>query len=67
MINDEELYRKELQELEQEHQDLNKIIDNSDSKVNFSEFTIQKLKKRKLLVKDKIKAVKALLDPDIIA
>ena len=67
MINDEELYRKELQELEQEHQDLNEIIDNPESKINFSEFTIQKLKKRKLLIRDKIKAIKALLDPDIIA
>ena len=64
---DGEFYLKELNELKQEHQDLNDIIDTPDSSVKFSEFTLQKLKKRKLLVKDKIKFIQALLTPDIIA
>ncbi|MDP4708736.1 MAG: DUF465 domain-containing protein [Rickettsiaceae bacterium] len=67
MISDEEPLLKNLYELEQEHQDLNEIIDDPDSHTKFSEFTLQKLKKRKLLVKDKIKLIKALLSPDIIA
>jgi hypothetical protein len=57
----------ELKELEQEHLDLNQLLDNRLSKDHFSEFTIQKLKKRKLLLKDKIKKLKDLLCPDIIA
>lgn len=58
---------KELRELEQEHQDLNILIDDQDSAKQFSEFTLQKLKKRKLLIKDKIDFIKRELYPDIIA
>jgi len=57
----------ELRELEQEHSDLNKLLDDHYSKDQFSEFTIQKLKKRKLFLKDKIEKLKDLLYPDIIA
>ena len=67
MVNNKGSYLKKLHELDQEHQDLNEIIDNPDSCNKFSEFTLQKLKKRKLLVKDKIKLLKILLSPDIIA
>ena len=67
MLIDEDLYLKELDEFEQEHRDLNEIIDAPDSHTKFSEFTLQKLKKRKLLVKDKIKLIEALLTPDILA
>lgn len=65
------LYReqllKELKELEQEHRELNTLIDDPEEAKNFSEFTLQKLKKRKLLIKDKIKIIKRELHPDIIA
>ncbi len=67
MTDKDDLYYKELQELVQEHHDLNEIIDNENSCDDFSEFTLQKLKKRKLLVKDKIDAIKRFLSPDIIA
>jgi hypothetical protein len=67
MDNNENAYYKELEELEQEHKDLNEIIDNPNSTSEFSEFTLQKLKKRKLLLKDKIDAIKRFLSPDIIA
>ena len=67
MLSNEDFYLKELQELEQEHRDLNEIIDNPNSYTEFSEFTLQKLKKRKLLVKDKIKLIKNFLEPDSIA
>jgi hypothetical protein len=66
-MDNTELYKKELEELEQEHKDLNEIIDDPDAKEKFSEFTLQKLKKRKLLVKDKIKLAKQNLHPDILA
>ena len=67
MINQNYRLELELKELEQEHGDLNEIIDAPDCQEKFSEFTLQKLKKRKLLIKDKIKIVKNLLHPDIIA
>lgn len=67
MTNYRELYLAELKELEQEHQDLNEIIDDPGSHSKFSQFTLQKLKKRKLFIKDKIKLIKTYLHPDIIA
>ena len=67
MINQNYHLELELKELEQEHGDLNEIIDAPDCQEKFSQFTLQKLKKRKLLIKDKIKIVKNLLHPDIIA
>lgn len=59
--------QRELRSIEQEHKDLNEIIDDPSSINKFSEFTIQKLKKRKLLLKDKIKLLQSMLYPDIIA
>ena len=67
MINQNYHLELELKELEQEHGDLNEIIDEQDCKEKFSQFTLQKLKKRKLFIKDKINIVKNLLDPDMIA
>jgi hypothetical protein len=45
MINNERSCLKNLHELDQEHQDLNEIIDNPDSCNKFLEFTLQKFKK----------------------
>ena len=59
--------QRELQLIEQEHRDLNDIIDDPNSITKFSKFTIQKLKKRKLFLKDKIKPLQSMLYPDIIA
>ena len=59
--------QRELHLIEQEHRDLNDIIDDPNSITKFSEFTIQKLKKRKLFLKDKIKLLQSMLYPDIIA
>ena len=54
-------------ELENEHRDLNDIIDNPEQRKNFSEFTLQRLKKRKLHVKDRLLHLKSCFHPDIIA
>ena len=67
MINHNKRLEIELRELEQEHNELNEIIDAPDCRTKFPQFTLQKIKKRKLLVKDKIKILKDLLYPDIIA
>ncbi len=63
----QEQKQRELMFIEQEHSDLNEIIDDPNSINKFSEFTIQKLKKRKLFLKDKIKLLQSMLYPDIIA
>ena len=67
MIHRTEQFEIELKELEQEHKDLNEIIDAPDCQTKFSQFTLQKLKKRKLWIKDKITIIKDALHPDIIA
>lgn len=59
--------REELLGLEQEHRDLNEIIDDPDSGSKFSKFTLQKLKKRKLFLKDRIRLIRSMSYPDIIA
>ncbi len=59
--------QRELQYLEQEHNDLNEVIDDPSSISKFSEFSLQKLKKRKLFLKDKIRLLRSMLYPDIIA
>ncbi|MDG1437306.1 MAG: DUF465 domain-containing protein [Rickettsiaceae bacterium] len=69
MLSDEDInfYLAELKELEQEHKELNEVIDAPDALDKFSEFTLQKFKKRKLLVKDKIKLIKNILIPNRLA
>ncbi len=67
MQNDISRMQLVLHELESEHQELNQIIDDPESSTKFSEFTIQRLKKRKLLLKDQIKILQLKLQPDIIA
>ena len=62
-----EIAQKKLQELEQEHRELNEAIDNPDVSYNLPEFTLQRLKKRKLLIKDEIEKLKPFTYPDIIA
>ena len=58
---------KQLKELEQEHRDLDQILIQLSEKktVDFSQ--IQRLKKRKLILKDKIIYLKNKIEPDIIA
>ncbi len=58
---------KQLKELEQEHRDLDQILIQLSEKktVDFSQ--IQRLKKRKLILKDKIIYLKNTIEPDIIA
>lgn len=69
MLSDEDInfYLAELKELEQEHKELNEVIDAPDARDKFSEFILQKFKKRKLLVKDKIKLIKNILIPNRLA
>ena len=66
MIEKNELLNK-LHRLKQEHRDLDEVLIQLQEKqtVNFSQ--IQRLKKRKLILKDKITYLRNKTEPDIIA
>lgn len=66
-MEDEEELREKLAELKSEHKDLDQIIDRilENQPVDFIQ--IQRLKKRKLLLKDVIQKMESNLLPDIIA
>jgi hypothetical protein len=66
-IDDSPLIIEELEVLMQEHEELDQIIDDPESQKNFDQLTLQRFKKRKLLIKDKIEHLKVFLYPDIIA
>lgn len=51
----------------QEHQDLNQAIHALASRPTIDQLQMQRLKKKKLMLKDEIKALEAKLFPDIIA
>lgn len=53
--------------LEEEHEDLDKLLNDQVRILDFDEVTLQRLKKQKLLLKDKIALLKAQIYPDIIA
>ena len=57
----------QLKELEQEHRDLDEILIRLQEKQTVDLLQIQRLKKRKLILKDKIIYLKNKIEPDIIA
>ena len=57
----------QLKELEQEHRDLDEILIQLQEKQTVDFQQIQRLKKRKLVLKDKIIFLKNKIEPDIIA
>ena len=57
----------QLKELEQEHRDLDEILIQLHERKTIDFLQIQRLKKRKLVLKDRIIVIKIKLDPDIIA
>ena len=57
----------QLKELEQEHRDLDEILTQLQEKQTVDFQQIQRLKKRKLILKDKIIFLKNKIEPDIIA
>ncbi len=65
--NDNGEIKKKLLELISEHEDLNDSIERLNEKVPFDQIKLQRLKKRKLLLKDEISNLKSKLLPDIIA
>jgi hypothetical protein len=57
----------QLKELEQEHRDIDEILTQLQEKQTIDFLQIKRLKKRKLLLKDKIFYLKKKIEPDIIA
>ena len=63
----EEVLRVELEFFRQEHRDLDQAIVALSNSVNADRLMIQRLKKKKLQLKDKITRLEDRLTPDIIA
>ena len=66
-MSDQETLRQELGELELEHRDLDDVIARLIERAPYDQLQMQRLKKRKLILKDQIARLKAKLYPDIIA
>jgi hypothetical protein len=57
----------QLEELQQEHRDLDEVLTQIQEKKTVNFLQIQRIKKRKLILKDKIIFLKNKIEPDIIA
>ena len=64
---DIELLRRKLEELRLEHRDLDDVIARLAETAPMSQVQLQRLKKRKLMLKDQITLLESKLLPDIIA
>lgn len=60
-------FTAELQRLKQEHRDLDSAIDALERNVLGDQLQIQRLKKRKLTLRDRISYIEDQITPDIIA
>jgi hypothetical protein len=66
-MSQEETLRRRLEQLKVEHRDLDDIIDRVARQFPFDQLQLQRLKKRKLVLKDLIAKLESTLVPDIIA
>lgn len=64
---DQEVLKRRLSELRSEHRDLDDVIARISERVPFDQLQVQRLKKRKLQLKDEIAKIESALLPDIIA
>ena len=64
---DPKLIRQRILELRIEHRDLDDVIARISEEAPFDQLQVQRLKKRKLQLKDQIAIIESLLLPDIIA
>jgi hypothetical protein len=62
-----EALRKKLEDLRSQHRDLDDVIERVTEQVPFDQLQVQRLKKRKLNLKDQIAKIESQLLPDIIA
>ena len=66
-MEDQDNIKHRLSELETEHRDLDDVIDQVTAGVLFDQIQVQRLKKRKLMLKDEILRLRSVLIPDSIA
>ncbi len=68
-LTDEEIsqIQHEITELKLEHQDLDEIVERLMQDAEIEELKVKRLKKRKLLIKDRISRLEDKLIPDILA
>jgi len=66
-MEDQVTLRRRIAELETEHGDLDGVIDQISEEVPFDQLQVQRLKKRKLVLKDEILTLRSRLIPDNIA
>ena len=64
---DREALERQLEELKSQHRDLDDVIARITEDAPFNQLQVQRLKKRKLQLKDQIAKIESLLLPDIIA
>ncbi len=66
-MSEEDALRRKLDELKTEHRDLDDVIDRLAHQFPYDQLKLQRLKKRKLVLKDLIAKFESQLLPDIIA
>jgi len=66
-MSEQEALRQKLAELELEHRDLDDVIARLTERAPYDQLQLQRLKKRKLILKDQISHIEGELLPDIIA
>ncbi len=66
-MNDTEALKGQLSELKNEHRDLDEVIEHLRESRPFDQIKLQRLKKRKLQLKDQISMLENGMLPDIIA
>ena len=67
MTYDQSRLKEKLNELINQHSELDDAIERINEKIPFDQVKLQRLKKRKLVLKDEIKKLSSQILPDIIA
>ena len=66
-IEEQQILKARLHVLESEHRDLDDVIERLSEDKPFDQLQLQRLKKRKLVLKDEMTLVRSRILPDIIA
>ena len=66
-IEEQQILKARLHVLESEHRDLDDVIERLSEDKPFDQLQLQRLKKRKLVLKDEMALVRSHILPDIIA